>query len=781
MSCHARHNRSRQKGALALLLVLFSLPVLAASSSDVLIVELFLNHENMGTTFVLKDEAGRFYIEEAILKKWRIVKPWPTPVAYGGKNYYVINEFSGATAELQSRSMELDVTMPPSLMPLNSITMERPGIAARSAEVGAYMDYELNWLQESSGHSQSLYGLFRPVLFGRRGNISSNLLYRRHRGRDAAATTNARSGITVLDLTYTLDDPSRVRSFRAGDIITAAGSQGRALRIGGIQLATNFSTRPTMVTYPLPDFYGQTEVPTALDVYINGRLTRTERVRPGPYVLENVPVVNGAGQLQVVTRDALGRQQVFSQDYYLSPDLLQQGLNDYSFSLGAIRQDYGLENFSYGDVAALATWRHGLRNNLTLEGHAELSDGLAVLGGASQYAVRQGGTISAGLGISTGKGDTGLHWQAGFRRSGRLLNYNIEAGGATQHFSLVGESRPQPKLQLAGTASRNFASIGSLGLAIVVQELRDSANNTIVSANHSKTFRNRLSLFSFVSLSKTDSSDLSIGIQFAMPFGEAHSVSSGVSFSDSHARYDAGFRRNLPAGTGFGYYVDASHSGDSYVNAGVIAQNELGTLSIDVTDSNAGGSLWQVGSRGSIAYLAGMTSLTREVQDAFAVVNVGNLPNIRVYAENQEIGRTNDNGQLFVPRLRPYQNNKLRIELNDIPLNAAIGSSQIEAAPYFRSGIVVNFDVGVATNVLLRAVRPDGSPLPEGAIASVLHSGDVFPVGLDGKLYLQRIDRSSQIEIQWNGTSCELQVPYPGGGDVITKMGDIVCQPRAEK
>ncbi|MDA0679997.1 MAG: hypothetical protein O2880_06640 [Proteobacteria bacterium] len=92
--------------------------------------------------------------------------------------------------------------------------------------------------------------------------------------------------------------------------------------------------------------------------------------------------------------------------------------------------------------------------------------------------------------------------------------------------------------------------------------------------------------------------------------------------------------------------------------------------------------------------------------------------------------------------------------------------------------MLIDFDVQISTNVILRAVQPDGTPIPEGAIANVFHTGDYFPVGMDGKLFLQGIDRSSEITIRWNGSTCDIDVPYPSGSAVITQVGDIVCVPR---
>ena len=111
-----------------------------------------------------------------------------------------------------------------------------------------------------------------------------------------------------------------------------------------------------------------------------------------------------------------------------------------------------------------------------------------------------------------------------------------------------------------------------------------------------------------------------------------------------------------------------------------------------------------------------MTTFTRQIRDAFAVVNVGDFEGVRVYSENQEIGRTNKNGQLFVPGLRPYLRNNLRIEIEDLPLNAKVGNVATQAAPYYRSGVVVNFNVQESNNVIFKAILPDGSPVPEGCV-----------------------------------------------------------------
>jgi outer membrane usher protein len=769
--------RSLCKNLAALTLFLYG-GAAQAIDQDVLIVDLYLNEQHMGDAIVLQDVQGNFFVEESVLLEWHITPPWPQPRVFRGKNYYGLNEFAGSSTKFETRKMQLQVTMPSSLMPNRTIDMSRRGIKANSGEFGLYMDYRLNWQDYSSTGKSTTNALMRPVIFGKFGNLSANTIYRRYSGGKTIDEGIVPSGLNVLELTYTLDDPDRLRSLRVGDIFSSPGSQGRSLRMGGIQLATNFETQPSFITYPLPSFFGETSVPTALDVYVNGRLKRTENVQPGSYLLEDVPVVNGAGQFQVVARDALGRQQVFVQDSYSSTQLLKVGLSEYSVSIGALRESYGLENFEYGDFAASGTWNYGLRENLTVGGHGEITNDTGMISGDVKFMLPAGGTVVTGLGLSSGKSGTGTGWKVGFRQQSSFLNYSFDVSGTTREFELIGDQESAPKLQVFGSAGKNLYEFGSVNLSLVHQSYHDRPRRTVASANYSRSIRNVLKLSTYLTYVDAVSNDFSVGIRFSMPFGKRHYAHGGYSSSRGRNSLDGEIIRALPLGNGYGYRVAVGSLDNSYIDAGLTIQSEIGNYTLDVRNSENGGSVWQAGTSGSIAYLSGMTKFTRQIRNSFAVVNVGAIEGVRVYAENIEIGRTDENGQIFVPGLRPYLKNQLRIEIEDLPMNARIGESSLAAAPYDNSGIVVNFDIRVATNVILRAVLPNGSPVPEGSTASVFPSSDNFPVGKDGKLYVQGIDRSSEIEIRWGESVCDIDIPYPTESAIIAKMGDVVCEPR---
>jgi outer membrane usher protein len=774
MSCPGRFKR------IAALIALcgFAAGAQAADrGSDLLIVDLYLNGQAKGEAFVLRDPDGRFLLSEQTLLEWEVVHPWPKANEFRGRRYYRVTDLPGAGAEFDQRLLALAVELPAVLLPFRTVGLERDYARASSEETGAYLDYDVNWISHDRSE-ETFYSLLSPVIFGDFGNIAADITYRDYSRGNVFGDDDDSSGLKVLRLTYTRDDPARMRSLKVGDILTRAGSHGHAVRMAGVQLASNFATRPTFIRYPLPSFYGETAVPSALDIYINGQLRRSERVDAGRYVLEDIPAINGAGQMQIVTRDVMGRQQVFAQDFYLATNLLRQGLSEYSLNLGVLRDDYALDNFEYGKLAVSANWRYGLRNNLTVESHGEYSDDTAMIGGGVQRLMSAGGSGSLALALSHSESGTGFRWQAGYGRQANVLSYNIDISGASPEFKTIADYGSPPSLQLLASAGKNLYEYGSLGVSLIHQEFHDDVSRTIWSATHSKTFNNFLSLTSYVSVISAETSDVSAGIRLSLPFGDHHRVAGSLSGSRDRLRADAEIRRAAPLGTGYGYHLGVSESDNSFVDAGLLLQNEFGHYSMDLRSSSEAGNTWEVGASGSLAYLSGMISVTRQIRDAFAVVNVGGIEGVRVYKENQEIGRTNENGQLFVPALRPYLGNQLRVELADIPLNARVGNPKSRATPYYRSGVVVNFDISITTNVLLRAVYPDGSPLPEGAIASVRQTGEQYPVGMDGALYLQGIDRSTEIEIRWNSVSCDIDVPYPTGTEVISRLGDVICRPR---
>ncbi len=118
-------------------------------------------------------------------------------------------------------------------------------------------------------------------------------------------------------------------------------------------------------------------MPSDIQLYVNGLRQYSGQVPAGPFQLNSLPNINGAGNAQVVLTNALGQTTTLNFSLYGEHQLLQQGLSDWSGEIGFVRENYGLDSFDYGhDVVGSGTWRYGITNNFTVEAHGEATNAL---------------------------------------------------------------------------------------------------------------------------------------------------------------------------------------------------------------------------------------------------------------------------------------------------------------------------------------------------------------------------------------------------------------------
>ena len=239
-----------------------------------------------------------------------------------------------------------------------------------------------------------------------------------------------------------------------GDATNVPGAWGRAVRFGGVQYGTNFATQPGYITFPSLAANGQAALPSTVDVFVNNALVAQRPVPPGPFSITNIPTVNGSGNVQLVVRDLFGREQLISQPFYASVNLLKEGLNDYSFEAGFERQNFGVASSDYGPAIASATFSRGLTDQLTGQVHAELMPGLADGGVAANYLINEIGVASASVAVSGGGGGSGALAGVGFQRQTGQLSLNAQAQWTSTAFREIGVTtqEPLPLRQLSGSA-----------------------------------------------------------------------------------------------------------------------------------------------------------------------------------------------------------------------------------------------------------------------------------------------------------------------------------------
>ncbi len=177
--------------------------------------------------------------------------------------------------------------------------------------------------------------------------------------------------------------------------------------------------------------------------------------------------------------------------------------------------------------------------------------------------------------------------------------------------------------------------------------------------------------------------------------------------------------------------------------------------------------------RGGATLLDGMLRASRRIDGSFAVVDVGGIADVPVYLENQLVAHTDASGRALLPNLLSYDINRISIEPQDLPLNTAIESRQMEIRPAYRSGVVARFPVQRTSPGTFSLVREDGQPVPAGA--TVRFNGGTFKVALNGLTYVTTLDHGASGTVEWKGGSCVFQVQLPFGDDPLPDLGTVRC------
>jgi len=735
------------------------------------IVELHINDQPAADSLVVRrDVDGTLLIRAVDLRDLRLKTPARGAVQVNGDRYYRLGPEIGAVVAFDEASMTAHVTLPAkSFLPTQRVTSAADAPRVTRTGPGAFLNYDVS-AEQSSGRQQG-GGYFELGLFGNQG-VATNTMIARYE--------DASRSVARLDTTWSRDFPERMATLRVGDAISTPGSWGRAVRFGGIQFGTNFSTQPMLVTTPLLAAEGEAVVPSTVDVFVNGRPVASEQVPPGPFSIDRLPVLTGAGQLQVVVTDALGRQQVLTQPYYSGSALLRAGLAEYSVELGSVREDYGTRSFGYGDVISVGSYRRGLTNSLTAGARAEAqANGIFALGADMAWQAGQIGIVTTELAAGGDGNQSGFLGGVGIEHSGQSFSAFAQTQYATRSFVQTGmaELLVTPRQRTFAGVGCNLGRYGNAQLAYGMQSYYDAATAETIGINYSVTLGGLGYLGLYASQSLANGGETNLLLTWSMSLGDRRTLSASLQQSSVPTEFGGGLegdvtlQRDLPAGSGVGYRMSLSSAGrqDAYL----AYQGSAGTAAVDYA-SRDGQSGVRVGATGALALTGAGVMAARQLNQSFAVVQVADYEGLTVFVDNQPVGRTDAQGRVLVEALRPYENNAISLDPRQVPMDGSLAQSEIAVTPAYRSGALVRFPVERALAATMRAVQADGTPVPAGATA---HVGEAsFPVGLDGLLYVEGLREATRLRIEWNGGQCTLEAQRPAGGEPIPDLGTVPCR-----
>lgn len=602
-------------------------------------------------------------------------------------------------------------------------------------------------------------------------------------------------GYRRLDSYWTYSDPERLWTWTAGDLIAGGHSWTRPVRMAGVQWRRNFGVRPDLITLPVPRFDGSAALPSSVELFVNNQLQFGQEVDAGPFVLDALPRVGGAGMATLVVTDQLGRHTETSVPLYVDHRRLAPGLSDFSLELGVLRNGYRGGWNDYGDrPVAAASWLHGVSGTSTFEAHAEGGAGLGMAGVGGVWSPQgRWGLISASLAHSSGERQeeaarSGHQYSLGYQWYGPVFGFDLHSLRRSRGYRDLADLERDRSLMHSWLNAQDRATAwlqvgrGSFGYSYLrYRDHRDPLLPQQFFSNHSLTLTQnigrRLSLSAILFRDQQRGSGGSLTASIPLqPLTHASIGAQRYRDGDTEAR--AGLRRNAPYDGGWGWWLAGSESGAGYGQAALEVRGRYGEARAGI-DKNDGDYGYFAELGGSIAAMDGRLFASRRIHDAFALVYTG-VADMPVLSENRVYGHTDSRGYLLVPDLRGWQRNRLGIDPDQLGPDYALPELEQSAVPADRAGQLVVFPVQHLRPVIVTLLDSSGAPVAAGSSAKLYQNGDSrsLPVGFGGEVYVEDIGSGAHIEVQRRQRLCSYRVPAPDAaaeGIVRVEIAPDIC------
>ena len=676
---------------LALALCLGARPARA----DQLITRIFLNQEDKGDLFVDHAADGDFLLKSEDLKSIGFRTPLGQVTRIGSDEYRSLRSISGVSFSFNEGDLTLSISAPPALLGKETVDFSSPPTQKvyYPEDSSVFLNYGADYLN-GSGFSSSSISLSEEI-GARTGNLLflSDSLYTKDQVQDR---------LVRLQTSFSYDDRPQLRRLVAGDFFATSGDLGSSLNMGGISLAKVYRIDPYFVNYPTLGIAGQVSTPSEAKVYLNGVLMKTQTFSPGEFELKNITPYGTAGNLEVVLKDAFGREQRLSYPFYFAgASLLKQGLQEYSYNLGFLREAYGAESNRYSEPAFSAFHRYGVSDALTLGFRAEAGNGLANLGPQATVLLDHAGLLNLSLaGSAGGSSQTGTAATASYLYQGLQAGASLSLTGYSRDYATVASNPAlQPKSIASGSLTYTDKLLGSLSVGYSSSKMYLGQDSTVASVGYSRvlpggvsftaTYRNvkqeEPSNEIFLTLNYTPRPDLSVSASYQSASGTNNALLE--------------VQKNPPVGEGYGYRAslgrsDTAGQASTTVNPWLQYNGRHGIYQAEVNaqlGSGQSAEQYHLNAAGALVYAGHTFGATRPVYDSFALVKVGDLEGIKVLLNSQEVGSTDSSGKLFIPELGSFYQNQVAIDTSQVSIDYFLSSVAKVVSPPLRSGSCIPF------------------------------------------------------------------------------------------
>jgi outer membrane usher protein FimD/PapC/outer membrane protein OmpA-like peptidoglycan-associated protein len=718
----------------------------SVGANEQIIIAVTLNQQPKGDFFVLLGEDGDFLIPVADLEAMGFARLPGTPVDIQGVSFFSLSSLQGVEYKFDENTLTIELTSAPELLPKTTLDLSpqrRPGVIYprdNSLFLNYGIDYSAggddDFVFEGLTVSNELGMRFRDLL------LLTNSVY---------SETPDDSQFVRLNSSVTWDDRQTLRRVIGGDFFALSGDLGSRMQMGGLSISKLYRIDPYFIRYPLFDFSGMASLPSDVDLYVDGVRVRSERFAPGEFELLNFQSLGGAQTIEVVIRDAFGREQRIASPFFFTDRVLRQGLHEYSYNLGLQRRDFGQESNSYSDLAFSAFHRYGLSDNLNLGLRGEAADDLANLGVEAVMKTGGIGLLRLEVSGSSAGDDSGAAGFLGYEYYNRRFRGRLALQGFSEGYRTLSdkvETATRRKLRALAGIGYTTPQFGSFSVDYARNENYDEPQRETLTFSWSRRLWKRAYVNATYRQIRETATSHETGINLTWYLGREHSLTTALRREGSDNIQMVEARKNTPSGAGTGWNVraeraDREGSRTDQLNAVVQHNARHAILRGDVSAGRSkaiSSEDLRLSLSGALVQVGDTFALTRPVTDSFALVSVGDIEGVGVYVNGQTSGRTNSKGKVVIPDLSSYYDNQVSIEDKDIPIDYLMPRVRLNISPPLRSGSCLNFPLRKyqAFTGFLNVDGQEGvTPLAYAELDLATATGPVkFWTGSDGEFYI---------------------------------------------
>ncbi|WHP29741.1 fimbria/pilus outer membrane usher protein [Trabulsiella odontotermitis] len=651
---------------------------------------------------------------------------------------------------------------------------------------GALVNYDFYASQTEHGAGQaSLWHelrFFDDILtFSSTGNTRQKL----------SGDTQLPGGYIRYDTTLSGSNDDNATTWSAGDVISDALNWSNSVRVGGIYFGRDFSLRPDLVTWPMPDFSGEAAVPTSVDLFIDGYRSGSTQLQPGPFTLTNLPYINGAGNAVLVTTDALGRQVSTTLPFYVASEMLKPGISDGAFTFGALRQNYGIENFDYGPVVGSASYRYGINDYLTLETHGEGAGSLALGGAGGLVKLGRFGIVNTAYSRSQMQGNNGGQLNWGYQYSTAAFSIATQHTRRDRGFGNLAlydqptmvDANNEPIASLSQRTDQyslalNMGDYGNLGAAWIGVRSFDSQKTELLNLSWSRNLWRGSSIYLAASRDM-QKNGWTVAMSLQIPLGDNDGMAiSTENTPDAGSTQRINYSHSMPTDGGFSWNMAWARQApaDNYQQATLGWRNNH----VELQGGGYGEQnmmTWWGEAMGSLVMMDDQFFAANKINDAFVVVSTDGHSQVPVNYENQPVGKTNDNGYLLISGVSAWYPGNYSIDTLDLPADTQLKATEKRVALRRNSGYLLEFPMEQERVASVILHDEQGKPLP---LSSQVWraSRPVSVVGYEGITWLENLSEHNEMRVTTpEGKTCHATFTLPANPDhKLHTYGPLVCK-----